>query len=163
MSTRRTTSRWPDRLSKDTEPDPAFAGPSWRHVRRGTWVYQNAPGAARVQAGLLDNGSWSLDLWSAQNRLLAHGSATASEVSALAPVLAANAARWAPPSGREASQRRFAGTAEALRNGSRSAPDEARVHAATAASPSDALPGRSPALAVPPPPARPAPPSAARR
>ena len=163
MSTRRTTSRWPDLLSKDTEPDPEFAGPSWRHARRGTWVYQDTPGGARVQAGLLDDGNWFLDLWSAQNRLLARGSAPADEVGALAPALTANATDWAPPSGVEASLRRFADTAEALRSGSRSAPGEARVRAATAFSPGGVLPGRSPAAAVAPPSARPAQPAAARR
>ncbi|MGW3045416.1 hypothetical protein ACWC9T_36535 [Kitasatospora sp. NPDC001159] len=88
-----------------------------------------------MQAVLLDDGNWFLDLWSAQSRLLARGSAPASEVAALAPALTANAARWAPPSGLDASRRRFTATAEAVHAHGRPVPDEARVRAATAASP----------------------------
>ncbi|MFF2142211.1 hypothetical protein [Kitasatospora sp. NPDC058190] len=130
-------------------PDPPFAGPRWRQPRSGTWVYQDAPGAAHVQAVLLDDGNWFLDLWSAQSRLLACGSAPASEVAALAPALTANAARWAPPSGLDSSRRRFTATAEAVRAHGRPVPDNARVRAATAASPArpSALPTETPAPA----------------
>ncbi|MGW3041205.1 hypothetical protein ACWC9T_14485 [Kitasatospora sp. NPDC001159] len=124
-------------------PDPPFTGPGWRQPRSGTWVYQDAPGAAHVQAVLLDDGNWFLDLWSAQSRLLACGSAPASEVAALAPVLTASAAWWAPPSGLDASRRRFTAAAEAVRARGRRVPDEARVRAATAAS--SALPRGLPA------------------
>ncbi|MFJ9841698.1 hypothetical protein ACIRYZ_14745 [Kitasatospora sp. NPDC101155] len=95
-----------------------------------------------MQAVLLDDGNWFLDLWSAQSRLLARGSAPASEVAALAPALTANAARWAPPSGLEASRRRFTATAEAVRVHGRPVPDEARVRAAEA-------PATAPAAATP--------------
>ncbi|MGW3073942.1 hypothetical protein [Kitasatospora sp. NPDC001132] len=135
--------------SQAAEPDPPFAGPGWRQPRSGTWVYQDGPGPAHVQAVLLDDGNWFLDLWSAQSRLLACGSAPASEVAALAPALTANAARWEPPSGLDASRRRFTATAEAVRAHGRPVPDEARVRAATAASPARprALPPETPATA----------------
>ncbi|WP_224277353.1 hypothetical protein [Streptomyces sp. LS1784] len=130
-----------------TGPETPFAGPGWRQPRSGTWVYQDAPGAAHVQAVLLDDGNWFLDLWSAQSRLLACGSAPADEVAALAPALTANAARWAPPSGLDASRRRFTATAEAVRAHARPVPDEARVRAATSSSPArpQALPAGTPA------------------
>ncbi|MFD8703579.1 hypothetical protein ACFV1W_13270 [Kitasatospora sp. NPDC059648] len=130
-------------------PDPPFAGPGWRQPRTDTWVYQDAPRAAHVQAVLLDNGNWFLDLWSAQSRLLACGSAPAGEAAAVAPALTANAARLEPPSGLEASRRRFAATTEAVRAHGHPGPDEARVRAATAASPARprALPTRMPATA----------------
>ncbi len=160
MTRRRTAPSWPDLLSSVTEP--SFAGPGWRHAHGTTWVYQDAPGATRVNSALRDDGSWSMELWSAQNRLLAHGSAPVGEVGALAPALTAKATRWAPPSGIEASQLRFAETAEAVRAGRRPAPDEARIRAATAPSPASARSTRPPATAAPPLGARPAPPGAAR-
>ncbi|WP_441245284.1 hypothetical protein [Kitasatospora sp. McL0602] len=160
MNHRRTTSRQPDLRSSITQP--SFVGPGWRRSHGNTWVYQDLPGAARIHATLLDDGNWFLDLWSAQNRLLARGSAPADEVGALAPALTSNATRWAPPPGIEASHRRFAETVEAVRDGSRLTPDETRVRAATAASPAGALAGRRPASAHPLPDARPAPPAAAR-
>ncbi|MEU4582963.1 hypothetical protein AB0F92_12845 [Kitasatospora aureofaciens] len=130
-------------------PDPPFAGPGWRQPRSGTWVYQEAPGAAHVQAVLLDDGNWFLDLWSPQSRLLACGSAPAGEVAALAPALTANAAKWAPPPGLEASRRRLTATADAVRTHGRPVPNETRVRAATAASPARprALPAETPAPA----------------
>ncbi|MFJ6381380.1 hypothetical protein ACIQI7_15475 [Kitasatospora sp. NPDC092039] len=127
-------------------PDPPFAGHGWRHPRKDTWVYQEVHGAARVEAVLLDDGNWFLNLWSAQSRLLAEGSAPADEVAALAPALTANAARWAPSSGLECSRRRFTATAEAVRAHHHPVADEARVRAATASSPS-----RAPGLGAPPP------------
>ncbi len=160
MNHRRTTSRWPDLLANVAEP--SFAGPGWRHVHGNRWVYQDISGAARVNAALLDDGNWSLDLWSAQNRLLTRGSAPVGEVGALAPALAANATRWAPPSGIEASERRFAETTKAVRGGSQLTPDEVRVRAATAPSPATGRSTRSPTAAAPPPGARPSPPGAVR-
>ncbi|MET8539902.1 hypothetical protein ABZW03_04490 [Kitasatospora sp. NPDC004799] len=128
-------------------PEPTFSGPGWRQPRSGTWVYQETPGGAHVQAVLLDDGNWFLDLWSPQSRLLASGSAPADEVAALAPALTANAARWTPPSGLDASRRRFTATAEAVRAHARPVPDEARVRAATSSSPArpQALPAGTPA------------------
>ncbi|WP_405361924.1 hypothetical protein OG535_29145 [Kitasatospora sp. NBC_00085] len=160
MNPQRTPSRWPDRLSQ--VPEPSFAGPGWRHAHGNTWVYQDVPEAARVHATLLADGNWHLDLWSAQNRLLARGPAPAGAVGALAPALTANATRWAPPSGIEASQRRFTETAEAVRDRTRLTPDEARARAATVPSPASARSTRSPTTAAPPPGALPAPPGALR-
>ncbi|MFJ6382693.1 hypothetical protein ACIQI7_22165 [Kitasatospora sp. NPDC092039] len=143
-------------------PDPPFAGPGWRRPRKDTWVYQEGQGAAHVQAVLLDDGNWFLDLWSAQSRLLARGSAPADEVASLAPALTANAARWAPPSDAECSRRRFTATAEAVRADDRPVADQARVRAATAASPSR-VPGQSAQPPVPAEAVAVAGPAAARR
>ncbi|MET8626627.1 hypothetical protein ABZW30_23190 [Kitasatospora sp. NPDC004669] len=101
-----------------------------------------------MQAALLDDGDWFLELWSAQVRLLARGSAPADEVAALAPALTAKADVWEPPSSLESSRRRFTDIAQAVR----AASDQARVRAATTSSlsraPSPSAPQPVPAGAI---------------
>ncbi|WP_188305734.1 hypothetical protein, partial [Streptomyces sp. CBMA123] len=109
---------------------PPFAGPGWNDLGH-LWAFQDADSGAHVKAYPMGGEDWYLDLWSAQGQLLAFGSATADEVAALAPALTAKAEAWSRDRS-EYGWRRFADTAQAVR----AAPDQARVRAATASSPS---------------------------
>lgn len=143
-------------------PQPTFAGPDWAHAHR-LWTYQPERNGAHVKAYPLGE-DWYLDLWSHAGQLLAFGTVPETEVAALAPALTARAATWSHDRS-DYAWRRFTDTAQATRTAasppepSPSAPaaprpDDARVHAATVASPSRSA---AQTAAAPMPPAKPPP------
>jgi hypothetical protein len=125
-------------------PEPAFAGPGWSQAR-GLWTYQPHDNGAHVKAYPL-GGDWYVDLWSQAGQLLAFGTVPEGEVAALAPELTARAGTWSHDRS-EYAWRRFSNTAQATRTAAAPRepspsppaaprPEDARVLAATAASPS---------------------------
>lgn len=145
-----------DRSPRAPEPEapaPPFVGRGWSDAR-SFWLYQPDDAGAHVKAFPLGE-DWHLDLWSGRGPLLAFGKVPAEEVAALAPALIAEAGTWERDLG-EYAWRRFANTAQAVRDGARPDPDRARVRAALATSPTRAQAGPSLSSAVPPPSARPA-------
>ncbi|MFC4035165.1 hypothetical protein ACFO3J_27380 [Streptomyces polygonati] len=137
-------------------PGPAFAGPGWSEAR-GLWTYQPDDTGAHIKAYPLGE-DWYLDLWSARGQLLAFGTVPEAEVATLAPALTARAGTWSNDRS-DYAWRRFADTAQATRTAAappNRAPapaaqrsEDARVRAATAASPSRSA--AQPAAAAKPP------------
>jgi hypothetical protein len=133
-----------------------FASPGWSEAR-GLWTYQPDNTGAHIKAYPLGE-HWYLDLWSQRGQLLAFGTVPEAEVAALAPALTARASTWAHDRS-EYAWRRFADTARATLTATSPPdrapapvaprPEDARVQAATAASPSRSA--AQPAAAAKPP------------
>lgn len=140
-----------DRGTRPVEPelDPVFVGEGWKPLHRTLWVYQPAPAEAHIKAYPLGE-EWYLDLWSADGGLLAFGTATAQEAGPLAKALVERAAGWAADRG-EYGWRRFADTAQEVREAQAASPPAAspRSRAASAASPAATASG-APGIAAAP-------------